>query len=200
MELFQLYFMLNNLDPYRIILASQSPRRHELLTGLDIEFEVRSRDVDESYPKEIKAEDVPTFLAEKKADAFHDILDRETIIITADTIVIKDDQILEKPLSVNDAKSMITKLSGSTHTVVTGVCIQSRKEKVIFSDSTKVHFSTLSAEEIQYYVHRYQPFDKAGAYGVQEWIGYIGIERLEGSYYNVMGLPVHKVYAALKKF
>lgn len=200
MESFQPYFMLNNLDKYRIILASQSPRRFELLTGLDIEFEVRIKDINETYPKDISPEDVPTYLAEKKADAFHDILDRETIIITADTIVILNGEILEKPLSVNDAKSMIAKMSGNSHTVVTGVCIQSRKKKVLFSDTTEVQFSDLSVDEIQYYVHRYQPFDKAGAYGVQEWIGYIGIKELKGSYYNVMGLPVHKVYAALKEF
>ncbi|MFT5822785.1 MAG: septum formation protein [Crocinitomix sp.] len=200
MELFQPYFMLNNLDKYRIILASQSPRRYELLSGLDIEFEVRTKDVEETYPQDINPEDVPSYLAKKKADAFHDLLDKETIIITADTIVIQSGEILEKPLSVNDAKSMITKLSGNTHTVITGVCIQSRNKKVLFSDSTQVQFAALSVDEIQYYVHRYQPFDKAGAYGVQEWIGYIGIEKLEGSYYNVMGLPVHKVYAALKEF
>jgi septum formation protein len=200
LELFQPYFMLNNLDKYRIILASQSPRRYELLSGLDIEFEVRTKDVEETYPQDINPEDVPSYLAKKKADAFHDLLDKETIIITADTIVIQSGEILEKPLSVNDAKSMITKLSGNTHTVITGVCIQSRNKKVLFSDSTQVQFAALSVDEIQYYVHRYQPFDKAGAYGVQEWIGYIGIEKLEGSYYNVMGLPVHKVYAALKEF
>jgi septum formation protein len=192
--------MLNNLDEYRIILASQSPRRHELLTGLDIEFEVRTKDVDEKYPSDLKPEKVPVYLAEKKADAFHDILDGETLLITADTIVILDGEILEKPLSVNDAKEMIRKLSGNTHTVVTGVCIQTRKKKVLISDTTKVHFNDLSEDEIQYYVHRYQPFDKAGSYGVQEWIGYTAIDRLEGSYYNVMGLPVHKVYAALKEF
>lgn len=192
--------MLNNLDKYRIILASQSPRRYELLKGLDVEFEVRTRDVNESYPSDMPVEDVPAYLSEKKANAYHDILDKETLLITSDTIVIQDGEILEKPLSVNDAKSMIAKLSGNSHTVVTGVCIQSRGKKVVFSDTTKVHFNTLSTDEIQYYVHRYQPFDKAGAYGVQEWIGYIGIERLEGSYYNVMGLPVHKVYAALMEF
>ncbi|NOQ71982.1 MAG: septum formation protein Maf [Crocinitomix sp.] len=192
--------MLNNLDKYRIILASQSPRRHELLSGLNVEFEVRTKDVDETYPQDLKAEDVPTYLAEKKADAFHDLLDKETIIITADTIVIQNGEILEKPLSVNDAKSMISKLSGNTHTVVTGVCIQSRKKKMLFSDVTEVQFEELSADEIQYYVHRYQPFDKAGSYGVQEWIGYVGIKHLAGSYYNVMGLPVHKVYAALKEY
>jgi septum formation protein len=192
--------MLDNLDKYRIILASQSPRRRELLHGLDVDFEVRTKDVDESFPPELKPEDVPAFLAEKKADAFHDLLDKETILISADTIVINKGEILEKPLSVEGAKNMIAKLAGHTHTVVTGVCIQSRKKRVVFSDSTLVHFVPLTASEIQYYVHRYQPFDKAGSYGVQEWIGYAGIERLEGSYYNVMGLPVHKVYSALKEF
>ena len=200
MELYLLYFMLSNLEKYRIILGSQSPRRYEQLKGLDVDFEVRSKAIDESYPVDMKAEDVPAYLAELKAAAYHDILDRETLLITSDTIVIQSGEILEKPLSVNDAKSMIAKLTGNSHKVVTGVCIQTRNKKVTFSDTTKVHFNTLSAAEIQYYVHRYQPFDKAGSYGVQEWIGYMGIKHLEGSYYNVMGLPVHKVYEVLKEF
>lgn len=192
--------MLHNLTNKKLILASKSPRRQELLKGLDVAFEIQTRDVDESYPDEILPEDVPVYLAEKKAAAFADILTENTLIITSDTIVIREGEILEKPASYAEAKTMIGKLAGNKHVVVTGVCIQSLSKKVTFSDHTAVTFMPLSESEIDYYVTKYQPFDKAGAYGVQEWIGYVGIDRLEGSYYNVMGLPVHKVYAALKAF
>lgn len=192
--------MLNNLTNKKLILASKSPRRQELLKGLDVAFEIQTRDVEESYPDGISPEDVPVYLAEKKAAAFADILTENTVIITSDTIVIREGEILEKPTSYAEAKTMIGKLAGNKHVVVTGVCIQSVSKKVSFSDHTGVTFMPLSEDEIDYYVNKYQPFDKAGAYGVQEWIGYVGIERLEGSYYNVMGLPVHKVYAALKGF
>lgn len=189
-----------NLKDKRIILASKSPRRHELLKGLDLDFEVQLMDIDESYPTTMAAIDVPAYLAEKKANAFRDQLNESTIIITADTIVICKDEILEKPKSKEDAISMIQKMSGKTHTVVTGVSIQSIDKSHTFSDHTEVTFAQLSDEEIHYYVEKYQPYDKAGAYGVQEWIGYVGIVRLEGSYFNVMGLPVHKVYEVLKHF
>lgn len=192
--------MLSNLNEKSIILASKSPRRQELLKGLDINFEVKVKDVDESYPAHLAAETIPAYLAEKKALAFADELKENTIIITSDTIVIWNDEILEKPKSIEEAKEMLTKLSGKLHTVVTGVCIQSTSQKKVFSDQTKVHFMPISTEEIDYYIEKYKPFDKAGSYGVQEWIGYIGIEKLEGSYFNVMGLPVHKVYQALKSF
>ena len=192
--------MLTNLQNKHIILASKSPRRQELLKGLDLSFEIRTKDVEETYPPTIEAKDVPAFLAEKKANAFNENLADHEIIITSDTIVICDDQILEKPQSAEEAKAMIRQLSGNTHTVVTGVCVQSKTKTEIFSDATRVKFARLDPSEIDYYVTQYQPFDKAGAYGVQEWIGYIGIERLEGSYYTVMGLPVHKLYTVLKSF
>jgi septum formation protein len=189
-----------NLKDKRIILASKSPRRHELLKGLDLDFEVQLKEIDESYPSSMAAIEVPSYLAKKKANAFRDQLKESTIIITADTIVICKDEILEKPKSKEEAISMIQKMSGETHTVVTGVSIQSIDKSHTFSDHTEVTFAQLSDEEINYYVDKYRPYDKAGAYGVQEWIGYVGIVRLEGSYFNVMGLPVHKVYEVLKHF
>ena len=192
--------MLDNLAGKRIILASKSPRRQELLKGLDISFEIQLKDIDESYPSSLDPHEVPVFLAEKKAAAFMESLTENTIIITSDTIVIQDGDILEKPKSIEEAKEMLHKLEDYSHTVVTGVCIQSLTKKIVFSDHTRVHLMPLTTAEIDYYVEKYQPFDKAGSYGVQEWIGYIGIEKLEGSYFNVMGLHVHKVYAALKEF
>ena len=192
--------MLDNLAGKRIILASKSPRRQELLKGLDISFEIQLKDIDESYPSSLDPHEVPVFLAEKKAAAFMESLTENAIIITSDTIVIQDGDILEKPKSIEEAKEMLHKLEDYSHTVVTGVCIQSLTKIIVFSDHTRVHFMPLTTAEIDYYVEKYQPFDKAGSYGVQEWIGYIGIEKLDGSYFNVMGLPVHKVYAALKEF
>lgn len=192
--------MLSHLKSKKIILASKSPRRQELLKGLDIQFEIKTKEVDESYPLTMKPEQVPVFLAKKKADAFVDLLEKDTILITSDTIVIQGKNILEKPNSIEEGKAMIRKLSGQVHTVVTGVCIRTLEKSISFSDETRVLFTDLTDDEIDYYMKNYQPFDKAGSYGVQEWIGYVGIERLEGSYYNVMGLPVHKVYTALKTF
>jgi septum formation protein len=192
--------MLSHLKSKKIILASKSPRRQELLKGLDIQFEIKTKEVDESYPLTMKPEQVPVFLAEKKADAFVDLLEKDTILITSDTIVIQGKNILEKPNSIEEGKAMIRKLSGQVHTVVTGVCIRTLEKSISFSDETRVLFTDLTDDEIDYYMKNYQPFDKAGSYGVQEWIGYVGIERLQGSYYNVMGLPVHKVYTALKTF
>jgi len=192
--------MLKNLRDKKIILASKSPRRQELLKGLDLDFEIKTLDVDESYPAKITPIEIPEFLANKKAAAFQDQLAENVILITADTIVIQDQTVLEKPSSTEEAIAMVTKLSDQSHTVVTGVCIQSTDKRVVFRDETKVYFNSLSTAEIEYYIENYQPFDKAGSYGVQEWIGYVGIERLEGSYYNVMGLPVHKVYQTLKSF
>jgi len=192
--------MLTHLNSKKIILASKSPRRQELLKGLDIPFEIKTKDIDESYSPELDPFLVPEFLSEKKADAFIDIIDENTLIITSDTIVIQGKNILEKPQSKEEGIRMISQLSGQTHTVVTGVCIRTKGQSITFSDQTKVTFNTLSQAEIAYYMDKYQPYDKAGSYGVQEWIGYVGIEKLEGSYYNVMGLPVHKVYQALKDF
>ncbi len=183
---------------YKIILASNSPRRKELLSGIDIAYEVKTlRDIDESYPEELPNEKVAEFLAQKKASAYADILTNETLLITADTVVILNDEILGKPIDKSDAKAMLKKLSDNTHRVITGVCLTSKEKQICFSDTAFVTFGKLLDEEIEYYVEKYNPMDKAGAYGVQEWIGYVAVERIEGSYFNVMGLPIYQVYKEL---
>ncbi|OIQ31364.1 MAG: septum formation protein Maf [Crocinitomix sp. MedPE-SWsnd] len=192
--------MLENLANKRIILSSKSPRRQELLKGLDIDFEIEVRPVDEIYSLDLEAEKVPSFLSKLKATAFDGDLNESDILITSDTIVILGSEILEKPKSEEEAKGMIRKMAGKTHTVVTGVALTSADKQEVFSDHTKVTFGELTDEEIEYYISKYKPFDKAGSYGVQEWIGYVAIDNLEGSYYNVMGLPLHKLYKALKHF
>lgn len=189
-----------NLKGHKIILASQSPRRRELLRGLDVEFEVTSVDADESFPAELKGADAVQYICKAKAEAYKPLLEDKTIAITADTVVILDDKIIGKPKTEEEAFGMIKSLSGRVHEVITAVCIFSKEKSVQFYSSTEVHFSTLTDEEIRYYVHKYKPFDKAGSYGVQEWIGYIGIEKIVGSYFNVMGLPVKRLYDELKTF
>lgn len=192
--------MLDNLNGKKIILASKSPRRQQLLAGLDIEFDIELREVEEIYPDHLPFELVPQYLAQLKSTAFEETVSEDEIIITADTVVLLDGLILEKPKSEEEAKEMIRKLSGNTHTVVTGVCAMSKNKRETFSDHTLVSFAELSEEEIEFYIEKYQPFDKAGSYGAQEWLGYIAIDKMEGSYFNVMGLPVHKLYQALKSF
>jgi septum formation protein len=184
----------------KIILASKSPRRKELLAGLDIEFETRIKEVDESYSSDIEIYNVAEFLADKKAKAFESELKDNEIIITSDTVVICNGEILEKPKSKIQAFDMLSKLSGKSHEVVTGVCLMSTHKKELFSGTTKVWFKKLSCDEMNYYIKKYEPFDKAGSYGIQEWIGYIGIEKIEGTYFNVMGLPVNLLYDKLQKF
>jgi len=188
-----------NLGDRKIILASQSPRRKELLSGLGVAFTVEVPNVDEKYPSSLPPEEVPAFLAGIKADAFREKVGENEIVITADTIVIHEGQILEKPIDRKDAIQMLKKLSGSSHSVVTAVCIMTKDARNVFSDRSEVEFAALEDEEIAFYVDQYKPYDKAGAYGVQDWIGYIGIRRIEGSYFTVMGLPVHRVYEALKR-
>ncbi|WP_026464630.1 Maf family nucleotide pyrophosphatase [Adhaeribacter aquaticus] len=183
----------------KLILASNSPRRKELLSKLDFSYEVRLREVPEDFPDTLKREQVAEYLANRKAEAYITDLDDE-ILITADTIVCVDDQILNKPEDENEAISMLKLLSGRMHEVFTGVCLLSKEKKIIFHDQTKVYFKTLSEEEITYYTHKYKPYDKAGAYGAQEWLGMVAIDHIEGSYFNVMGLPVHKLYEQLQKF
>lgn len=189
-----------NLKGYKLVLASQSPRRRELLKGLDLEFTTCSVDADESFPAELKGADAVQYICKAKADAYRPQLNDNTIAITADTVVILDDKIIGKPKSYDEAFSMIRSLSGRVHEVITAVCIFSKEKCVEFYSSTEVHFSTLTNEEINYYIEKYKPFDKAGSYGVQEWIGYIGIEKIVGSYFNVMGLPVKRLYDELKTF
>lgn len=193
--------MLSNLSSYNIILASQSPRRQELLAGLDVPFTVQVLpDLEEVYPDTLSGDEVALYLAKHKASAYEHLLDGDTLVITADTIVWCDGHVLEKPVDEADAKCMLAHLSDKTHTVFTGVCLQSKEKQVAFSVSTEVHFSKLTAEEIDYYVKKYRPMDKAGSYGVQEWIGYVAVESINGSFYNVMGLPVQRLYAELKKW
>ncbi|MDD2247793.1 MAG: Maf-like protein [Proteiniphilum sp.] len=189
------------LTGYRIILASNSPRRRELLSGIDVQYELRSLPgIDETYPDTLPHEEVAEFLARRKASACLPELRDDELIITADTVVLLNGMILGKPADKEDAKRMLRLLSGETHRVVTGVCLTSAVKQVAFSDVAHVTFGVLSDEEIDYYVSAYNPMDKAGAYGVQEWIGYIAVERIQGSYFNVMGFPVFKVYRELKNF
>ena len=193
--------MLDNLRKYRVILASNSPRRKELLAGLGIDFEVKVLpDIDESYPEDLPVQEVAEYIAGKKARAYLPLMDADELIITADTVVIVGQEVLGKPVDAEDAKSMLRKLSGRAHQVTTGVCLMTRTAERRFSVTTDVTFKPFDAEEIDYYVEHYRPMDKAGAYGIQEWIGYIGVTGLNGSYYNVMGLPVQRIYTELKKF
>lgn len=193
--------MLDNLKKYDIILASQSPRRQELLKGLDIPFSVNViKDIDESFPSDLTGADIPLFISKKKAEAYHAIMKKNSMIITADTIVWCDNQVLGKPKTIDEAKKMLQLLSEKTHTVYTGVCVHTIQHTIHFSAASKVRFAALTDEEIDYYLSRYKPLDKAGSYGVQEWIGYIAVEYIEGSYYNIMGLPIQRLYTELKKF
>jgi septum formation protein len=192
--------MLSNLNNYNIILASQSPRRHELLQGLNIPFDVEVIDVEESYPSQLVGVDIPMYLAEKKADAYADKMQENTLLITADTIVWHEGTVFGKPTDKEDATRMLKALSGKTHQVITGVCISTLMKRKIFHVISEVRFARLNPDEIEYYLLNFQPYDKAGAYGVQEWIGYIGVEYIEGSYFNVMGLPVQRLYTELKRW
>lgn len=186
---------------YRIVLASNSPRRKELLKGLGFDFEIRViPDIDESYPEDLPPEEVPCFLARKKANAYVATMKADELVITADTVVILDGNILEKPKDRNDAIRMLHRLSGRKHNVVTGVVLNSHEASREFAVMSTVDFAELTDDEITYYVDRFKPFDKAGAYGIQEWIGYIGVRGIEGSFYNVMGLPVQKLYQELKEY
>lgn len=192
--------MLRNLDKYNIILASNSPRRKELLGGLDLEFQVKViPGLEESYPESLPAQQIPAYLAEQKASAYLDSLDDNGLLITADTIVWNNNQVIGKPADRDEAIAMIRSLSGHEHQVITGVCLTTKSFKKTFSVTSSVRFAELTDEEIIYYVDKYRPFDKAGAYGIQEWIGYVAVENIEGSFYNVMGLPVQRLYKELKE-
>lgn len=187
--------------PFEIILGSASPRRKQLLEGLGLQFSVQSIDADESeWPSHLRAHQVPLFLAELKSKAYPGVLKENQVLITSDTIVWCDNQVLNKPLDFEDGKKMLRQLSGKMHEVYTAVCLRSTKKQELFYDRTAVFFKTLSDSEIEYYLKHHKPYDKAGAYGAQDWIGYVGIEKIEGSFYNVMGLPVKKLYEELLKF
>lgn len=181
-----------------IILASQSPRRKQLLDLLDIEFTVEVREIDEVFPENLEVTEVAEYLAKLKASVFKDITD-EQLIITADTVVVLDKQILGKPKSKSEAKNILQSLSNRSHQVITGVCIKSSDRTLSFSNTTKVYFKKLSDSEIDYYIDNYKPYDKAGAYGIQEWIGGIGITKIEGSYFNVVGLPIQELNEKLRQ-
>jgi septum formation protein len=192
--------MLLNLSNYNIILASKSPRRQELLKGLNIPFEIEVIDVEETYPSQLVGVDIPMYLAEKKADAFKGQLDEHSMIITADTIVWHEGKVYGKPTDKADAAKMLKSLSGKTHQVITGVCISTLNKRKIFHSISEVRFARFLPDEIEYYLENFEPYDKAGSYGVQEWIGYIGVEHIEGSYFNVMGLPIQRLYTELKRW
>ena len=187
------------LSTYNIILGSQSPRRKELLAGLDIEFTTKViPGLEETYPDTLQGEEIPIYLAEQKADAY--TLEDNDLLITADTIVWLNGHVYGKPADEAEAREMLRSLSGKTHDVITGVCVRTNKKTVSFASTTKVRFAELTDAEIEHYVNKYRPMDKAGAYGIQEWIGYIGVEHIEGSYFNVMGLPIQRLYTVLKEF
>ena len=188
---------MHSIKNYKLILASASPRRQQLMKDAGFTFEVRLKNVEEKYPQELHLENVPEYLSKVKASAFREELKADEVLITADTVVCIHDRILGKPADRKEAISMLQKLSGNRHLVVTGVSVTTRTEQLSFSSRTDVFFKHLSNEEIEFYVDTYKPFDKA--YGIQEWIGDIGIERIEGSFYNVMGLPIQKLYETLRK-
>lgn len=192
--------LLKNIAHYDIILASQSPRRSELLKGLDIDFRIEVIDVNESYPAGMMGVEIPMYLAEKKANAYRSIMQENTLVITADTIVWHEGHVMNKPANEADARQMLTKLSGKTHQVITGVCISGLRKRKVFHVISEVRFARLTAAEIDYYLEHYKPYDKAGSYGVQEWIGFVGVEHINGSYFNVMGLPVQRLYNELKRW
>ena len=192
--------MLDNLEKYKVILASGSPRRRELMAGLGVNYEVRILpDVDESYPDTLQGEEIPLYIAKEKADAYIPMMQPDELIITADTIVWLDGKVLGKPRDREDALQMLRTMSGRTHEVFTGVCITTTDWQRSFTAQTEVRFATLSEDEIIYYVDNFKPMDKSGDYGVQEWIGFIGVENISGSYYNIMGLPVQRLYRELLK-
>ena len=192
---------LTKLRRYNLILASRSPRRQMLLQGLDLSFEIKVKNTKEVYPKDLNYEEVPEFLAQLKAAAFNlDDLKKNDIIITADTIVVLDGEIIGKPKTKKEAKAIIQKLSGKEHQVITGVCLTSKNLQKHFSSTSTVQFRNINEQDIAYYVDEYMPLDKAGAYGIQEWIGYVAIEKITGSFYNVMGLPTQILFEELIAF
>ena len=186
------------LKEHHVILASGSPRRQQFFKDLDIDFSIQLKTIEERYPKELKAAEITDFLADLKSKAFTN-LQQKDLLITSDTIVWLEGTALGKPKDAKDAFDMLKRLSGKKHEVITSVSIKSASFQKIINDSTTVNFKELTDEEIHYYINNYKPFDKAGAYGIQEWIGFIGIESIEGSYFNVVGLPVHKLYEELMK-
>lgn len=193
--------MLNEkFKNYNIILASGSPRRQQFLKELDIDFEIRLKEIEEIFPDHLQAEEITDFLAKLKASAFENELKDNEVLITSDTIVWLENKALGKPTDASHAVKMLSEMSGKIHKVITSVCIKTTEKELVFHDETLVTFASLTLEEIEYYLNNYQPFDKAGSYGIQEWIGLVAIEKIEGSYANVVGLPTHKLYKELMNF
>ncbi|MGE5421495.1 MAG: Maf family nucleotide pyrophosphatase [Chloroflexota bacterium] len=191
--------IIDKLNTYRIILASRSPRRQQLLREMGLKFDVVIREFDESYPDHLSGREIAEHISFHKAQSFKDEISENEIIITADTVVWCDNQVLGKPVDLEDAVKMLEEISGNTHEVITGVSIVAMGKEVTFSESTKVTFEKMTQEETRFYAEKYKPFDKAGAYGIQEWIGIIACSHIDGSYFNVVGLPVQRLYAELKK-
>lgn len=185
---------------YTLILGSRSARRQEIMRNAGFEFKVVSIDCEETFPPELDLHNIPKFLAEKKSRAYKTPLEENEMLITADTIVLLNNNVLGKPATINEAKATLTLLSGKSHEVITGVCLRTNGKTVLFQEKTTVSFVELSGDEIDYYIEKQNPIDKAGAYGIQEWIGLIGVESIIGSYYNVVGLPIHKLYSEMKQF
>lgn len=190
----------DKLKNKHLILASGSPRRQHFLQELDLNFEIRLKEVDEVYPNHLKGKEITDYLAKLKAAPFKNELKKEDILITADTIVWLNNKAIGKPKNTEDAILMLQELSGKTHEVISSICISTTDDQITINDSTLVTFKSLSNEEIEFYINKYKPFDKAGSYGIQEWIGYIGIEEIKGSYFNVMGFPIQKFYQEMMKF
>ena len=192
--------LIEKLKDYNIILGSASLRRKELLARLDVEFSIKTTDKEENYPKNLEINEIGKFLAKQKADIIARDLEKNYLLITADTIVSQNSEVIHKPKNKQDAIEILRKLSGNSHKVITGVCITSSEKQIVFSSITDVFFTNLSDEEINFYIEIYEPFDKAGAYGIQEWIGFIGIKKIIGSYNNVVGLPTAELYNHLVQF
>jgi septum formation protein len=189
----------NKLQKYKLILASGSPRRQQFFKDLDLDFEIRLKEIEEVFPPELKAEEITNYLAELKASAFEGELNNGEILITSDTIVWHNNKALGKPKDAQDAFEILKSLSNATHEVITSVCFKTNVDATVLYEVTKVTFNELSDEAIRYYIDNFKPFDKAGAYGIQEWIGFVGVSKIEGSYANVMGMPTDKVYEFLSK-
>ena len=192
--------LAKKLKKYTIILASSSPRRQQFLKELGLKFIVKSIAVEEIYPNYLHGNEITSFLAQLKADAYLETLHPTDILITADTIVRLNGEILGKPKDIEQAKQMLRNISGQKHEVITSICIKTTEKLTIINDTTVVHFDELSDDEIEYYIENYKPFDKAGSYGIQEWLGYIGVKKIEGSFFNVMGFPIHKFYKKMLEF
>ncbi len=192
--------LIEKLKDYNIVLGSASPRRKELLAELELEFNIKTTDEKEDYPKDLEINEIAKFLAKQKANIIARDIEKDDLLITADTIVVQNSEVIHKPKNKQDAIEILRKLSGNSHKVITGICIKSSEKQIAFSSITNVFFTNLSDDEICFYIEKYKPFDKAGAYGIQEWIGFIGIEKIIGSYNNVVGLPTAELYQKLKLF